>query len=266
MATIKGVDAHQVDATIPAGKYLITPNGLFSVYAQAMVGVYHIKDGVRMNFGRVAINKKDYYSIGKLIAAVYNGVPYTKMSKVSARDGDYTNVCPENIVVVDYSNSQIKADVKGVDAHRIDPKIAEGEYYILKGGVYSMKRQSMVGKYRMKKGLNVDFGVVELGRGKSYGVGKLIAAAYNGVPYKKYDVALARDGDFTNICPENIVTMSRNTYSGKTLQPYQKAKVSDEDVLIIRASAESNTSLGKKYGVSEMQISRIKRRIDRTKI
>jgi hypothetical protein len=62
--------------------------------------------------------------------------------------------------------------------------------------------------------------------------------------------------------------ITRSTYGGKMFAPRQNLnrKVSDEDVKVIRASTATNTALGKQYGVSEMQISRIRRFIDRTKV
>jgi hypothetical protein len=268
MSIIKGVDVHQVDASVDAGRYLITRNGIFSIYLNRMVGTYRERNGVRMGFGRVDIGNSGYLNIGKLIAAVYNAVPYTVTSRVFAKDGNYCNVCPENIEVIEQMNAVQKVDLKGVDANLIDSNIPEGYYTILKGGVYSHRINSMIGKYRKKNGLILDFGMVELGRGSTYNVGKLIAAAYNGVPYRKFDISLPRDGNYKNICPENIFIVSRSVYCGKTFEPFHKenTKISAADVLIIRESKESNISLSKKYGVSHMQISRIKRGLDRINV
>jgi hypothetical protein len=263
-----GIDANTIDSNVPKGEYLILRNGIYSVRLERMVGRMRIVKGIARDFGRVDFGRNRTYNIGKLIAAAYNDVPYSTRSAVEARDGDFTNICPKNVIVKGNAGCIPIKDLKGVDAHTIDPNIPEGNYTILRGGVYSHKTERMIGKLRIVKGLIVNFGMVEMGRGNTFNVGPLIAAAYNGIPYQKYNIAAARDGNYTNICPENIVIITRSTYGGKTFGPYQKLnmKVSDEDVKVIRESTETNTALGKKYGVSEMQISRIRRFIDRTKV
>jgi hypothetical protein len=147
---------------------------------------------------------------------------------------------------------------KGVDVNRVIPSVPPGCYTVLKGGLYSLRSARMVGKYRIKKGLYMDFGNVEMGKGSTY----------NGSPYDKNSVTVARDGNFQNVCPENIVIFNRTTFNGKALEAYQQqnTKIHDDEIPLIRASTATNTALAKQYGVSEMQISRIRRFENRTKV
>jgi hypothetical protein len=227
-----------------------------------------MKNGAPIGFGRIEFGSHGSYNVGKLIAAAYNDVPYTVASRIYAIDGNYRNVCPENIGIVGRRVTNMGNTEKGVDVNRVIPSVPPGCYTVLKGGLYSLRSARMVGKYRIKKGLYMDFGNVEMGKGSTYNVGKLIAAAYNGIPYDKNSVTVARDGNFQNVCPENIVIFNRTTFNGKALEAYQQqnTKIHDDEIPLIRASTATNTALAKQYGVSEMQISRIRRFENRTKV
>ena len=95
----------------------------------------------------------------------------------------------------------------------------------------------------------------------------LVCLAWHGLPPESKPFALHRDGDTTNFTPENLYwgdykDNAEDADKHGTLargEAHGQAKLTEQDVLVIRASSETNVSLAAKYGVTDNTINCVRK-------
>lgn len=99
-------------------------------------------------------------------------------------------------------------------------------------------------------------------RRRPVGCHVLVCLAWHGLPPEGKPFALHRDGDEANFAPENLYwgdhkDNAKDAAKHGTLahgEAHGRAKLTEKEVLAIRASSETNVDLAAKHGVNDMTI------------